>query len=254
MKSKLIKSLNGMGLGLLATLVVGTILVQLGHLFNFELFIMIGGVAKVFMSAAIGAGVASSLGSPSLIIFACLVTASIGGGSVQIIDGQMLLTVGDPAGAYVAALVTCIIGQQIVGKTIVDIILVPMICIIIGGLTGVFISPIIGQLTGIIGQLINYGTELQPILMGAIVALIMSGVILSPISSAALATSLGLSGLAAGAAVVGCTASMVGFAVASYSDNGIQGLLSQGLGTSKIQFGNAINNPYIIIPPSVASL
>ena len=254
MKSKLIGTLNGMGIGLLATLVVGTIMVQIGTLLNFSLLNEVGGFAKVLMAPAIGVGVALELHAKPLVIFASIVTAAIGAGAIHSIDGQIVLSIGEPAGAYVAALSTAWIGNRLIGKTKVDIILVPMICLMIGGVVGVFFSPVIAQVTKIIGTFINEATQLKPLYMGAIISVVMCLVILSPISSAALAVSLGLEGLAGGAAVVGCACSMVGFAVISYQENGVDGLLSQGIGTSKIQFANVVKNPYIVVPTMVASL
>lgn len=253
MRNQLIKTLNGMGTGLLATLVVGTILIQMGTLFNVSFLKQLGEFAKVLMAPAIGVGVGVALQVKPLILFSCLVTAAIGAGAIQSIEGQMVLSIGEPVGAYLTSLFTAYIGQRLIGKTKVDIILVPMSCLIVGGLIGIFFSPVMTQVTKMIGMFINEATQLQPLYMGAIISVVMCLVILSPISSAALAVALGLEGLAGGSAVVGCACSMVGFAVISYHENGIDGLLSQGIGTSKIQFGNAVKNPYIIIPTLVAS-
>lgn len=254
MKNKLIATLNGMGLGLLATLVVGTIMGQLGTLFHLSFLNEVGGFAKVLMAAAIGVGVSAALNAKPLVMFASIVTAMIGAGAIHLVEGQFVLTIGEPAGAYIAAVVTTCIGNKIMGKTKVDIILVPMFCLISGGLVGLFISPMVAQVTKMIGACINGATQLEPLYMGAIISVVMCLVILSPISSAALAISLGLEGLAGGAAVVGCACSMVGFAVISYKGNGMNGLLSQGIGTSKIQFSNAVKNPSIVVPSLVASL
>lgn len=253
MKNSLVKSLNGMGIGLFATLVVGTIIVQLGTLMDFELFIRLGSFAKVFMGGAIGAAVAYFLGASPLVIFSCIATGSIGAGAIKSVDGAMILGVGDPAGAYIAALLTVLIGKLVAGKTKVDILLTPMICILFGGIVGIGISPTISEFVGVIGSIINRATDMQPIYMGAIVSTIMGLVLVSPISSAALATSLGLEGLAAGAAVVGCSCQMIGFAIISYKENGVEGLIAQGIGTAKIQFGNIVKNPYIVIPTVVSS-
>lgn len=253
MKNSLVKSLNGMGIGLFATLVVGTIIVQLGTLMDFDLFISLGNFAKVFMGGAIGAAVAYFLEASPLVIFSCIVTGSIGAGAIKSVDGAMILGVGDPAGAYIAAILTVLLGKLVAGKTKVDILLTPIVCIIFGGVVGLGISPTISQFVGIIGDLINRATEMQPIYMGSIISTIMGLVLVSPISSAALATSLGLNGLAAGAAVVGCSCQMIGFAVISFKENGIEGLIAQGIGTAKIQFGNVVKNPYIIIPTVVSS-
>ncbi|MDZ5252493.1 PTS sugar transporter subunit IIC [Clostridium sp. LIBA-8841] len=253
MKNSLVKSLNGMGIGLFATLVVGTIIVQLGTLIDFDLFITLGSFAKVFMGGAIGAAVAYFLEASPLVIFSCVVTGSIGAGAIKSVDGAMILGVGDPAGAYIAAILTVLLGKLVAGKTKVDILLTPIVCIIFGGIVGLGISPTISQFVGIIGDLINRATEMQPIYMGAIISTIMGLVLVSPISSAALATSLGLNGLAAGAAVVGCSCQMIGFAVISFKENGVEGLIAQGIGTAKIQFGNVVKNPYILIPTVVSS-
>ncbi len=204
MKNKLIDTLNGMGLGLLATLVVGTIMGQLGTLFHLSFFNEVGGFAKVLMAAAIGVGVSAALNAKPLVMFASIVTAMIGAGAIHLVEGQFVLNIGEPAGAYIAALITTYIGNKMMGKTKVDIILVPMLCLISGGLVGLFISPVIAQVTKMIGACINGATQLEPLYMGAIISVVMCLVILSPISSAALAISLGLDGLAGGAAVVGC--------------------------------------------------
>lgn len=252
-KDNLVKSLNGMGIGLFATLVVGTILSQIGTLAHWDLLVQLGTTAKVLMGGAIGAGVAYSLGAPPLVIFSCIVTGSIGAGAVQVVDANTIIKVGDPAGAYAASLITALAGKKIAGRTKVDIILVPIVCILIGGITGTFISPVVTQFTSGIGYIINRATELQPLYMGAIVSTVMGLVLVSPISSAALAASLGLSGLAAGAAVVGTSCQMIGFAVGSYKENGIEGIIAQGLGTAKIQFGNIVRNPLIAVPSTLAS-
>ncbi len=253
MKENLVKTLNGMAIGLFATLVVGTILSQIGSLLHWNLLIQMGNIAKVLMGGAIGAAVAYSLGAPPLVIFSCIVTGTMGAGAVWTAQGDTLIKVGDPAGAYVASLITTIVGKKAIGKTKVDIILIPAICIIIGGLVGTFISPIISGFMSWIGFIINKATQLQPLFMGPIVSVVMGLVLISPISSAALATSLGLSGLAAGAAVVGTSCQMIGFAAASYKENGIQGAIAQGLGTAKVQFGNIVKNPLIAAPSTVSS-
>lgn len=254
MRNKWVISLNGMGIGLLATLVVGTILEQLGTLLQLNLLIELGSFSKVLMAAAIGVGVSHSLHAKPLVIFSAIVTASIGGGVIQMLGENIVLKIGEPAGAYLAALMTTWMGFKVHGRTKVDIILVPIICLIFGGIIGQFVSPLVTDITKSIGEFINYAIQLKPLYMGGLISAIMCLVILSPISSAALAVGLGLNGLAAGAAVIGCACSMVGFAISSYQVNGISGLISLGLGTSKIQFSNAVKNPYIIVPTLIASI
>lgn len=253
MKNYFVKTLNGMALGLFSSLVIGLILQQLGTLLNIELLYKFGYIAKTLMAPAIGAGVAYSLGCPPLVIFSSIITATIGGGSININDVGATISIGEPVGAYISSLISAELGRRISGKTKVDIILIPATVILIGGVVGIFISPVVTYIISTIGSFINKATQLKPIPMGIIIAVIMGLVLTSPISSAALAIGLGLDGLAAGAALIGCSCHMIGFAFSSYRENKIGGIISQGLGTSKIQFPNVIKNPLILIPPMVSS-
>jgi uncharacterized membrane protein len=161
--------------------------------------------------------------------------------------------VGGPFGAYIAAVLGAEIGNLIAGKTKVDIVLVPIFTIIPGCLAGQFIGPYIGKGMSAIGNFIEVATVMAPVPMGIVVSVVMGMILTAPISSAAIAISLGLSGLAGGAACVGCCANMVGFAVASYVDNGLGGLISQGLGTSMLQVGNIVRRPQIWLPAIITS-
>ena len=248
------KTLNGMALGLFASLIIGLILKQIGELTGIQLLVTFGSVAQVLMGPAIGAAVAYSVKASPLGIFASIVTGAIGAGSVNIIEtGQMIIRVGEPMGAFIAALAAAEFSKLIAGKTKVDIVIVPALTIIVGGLVGVTLSPVIASFMKSFGALINAATELQPIPMGVILAVVMGMVLTLPISSAALAISMGISGIAAGAALVGCACQMIGFAVISYKENGIGGAIAQGLGTSMLQIPNIIKNPKIWIPPIIAS-
>jgi len=145
------------------------------------------------------------------------------------------------------------IGGLIAGKTPVDIVLVPIVTIVSGGLIGTLVGPPIQSFMTMLGTFINNATQMHPIPMGIIVSVVMGLALTAPISSAAISISLGLSGIAAGAAVVGCSAQMIGFAVASYRENKFGGLISQGIGTSMLQFGNIMRRPIIWLPPTLAS-
>ena len=249
------KALNGMALGLFASLIIGLILKQIGDFTGLEKLIDLGRVAQFMMGPAIGAAVAHSLGAPPLGIFASLVAGTIGAGTIaQGEGGAFIVSIGEPAGSFIAALIAGEFSKLISGKTKVDIVLVPAATIIVGGLVGVFISPVIAGIMRELGEVINRATKLQPIPMGIIIASLMGMILTLPISSAALAISLGLNGLAAGASVVGCSAQMIGFAIASYRENGIGGLVAQGLGTSMLQVPNIIKNPLIWIPPTLTSI
>ncbi len=248
-----IKVLNGMAQGLFASLLIGLILKQIGTLLNFPLLMEFGTMAQYLMGPAIGCAVAYSVGAPPLGIFASVAVGAIGAGTFSLVDGAVLVKIGEPVGALVAALVAAETSRFLKGKTKVDIVLLPLAAIVVGGLVGHYLAPFIAMFMTFLGSLINRATELQPIPMGIIVSTSMGMILTLPISSAALSVSLGLSGIAAGASTVGCATQMVGFAVASYRENGFGGLLSQGLGTSMLQIPNIIKNPKIWIPPTVAS-
>jgi len=253
-RNYLVKTLNGMAQGLFASLIIGLILKQVGDVLNINALVTFGSVAQVMMGPAIGAAVAYSVGASPLGIFASMVAGAIGAGSVNSSDtGQLIIGIGEPLGAFVSGLIAAEFSKIIAGKTKVDIVLVPALTIIVGGIVGVTLSPIMSELMKGLGALINTATELQPIPMGIIVAISMGMILTLPISSAAVAISLGLSGMAAGASLVGCCCQMVGFAVISYRENGIGGAIAQGLGTSMLQVPNIIKNPKIWIPPIVAS-
>lgn len=249
----LIKIFNGMALGLFSSLLIGLITKQLGMFFQAELLVEFGTISQYLMGPAIGAGVALSVGASSLGIFASVVTGAIGAGTFVLDGGNILVQVGEPVGALVAALIGAECSKLIQDKTSVNIVLIPLVTLITGGFSGHYIAPYITNFMNFVGNIINVATELHPIPMGIIVSVLMGLALTLPISSAALAISLGLSGLAAGASTVGCATQMIGFAVASFKENGMGGLIAQGLGTSMLQIPNIIKNPRIWIPPTLAS-
>lgn len=257
-----IDGLSGMTLGLFATLIIGTILELvasiIGHTVGSYLM-LIAGFCKALTGAGIGVGVAAKYKSPALVTVSAAVCGMVGAfaGKINISNftsGSLPLTgPGEPLGAFIAAFVAIELGTLVSGRTKVDIIIVPITSIICGCAVGILLSPPISQFMKWIGALINYGVESQPLLMGIIVAVLMGMALTLPISSAAIGVSLGLSGIAAGAAAVGCCAQMVGFAVMSYKENKWSGLISQGIGTSMLQMPNIVKNPLIWIPPIITS-
>lgn len=236
-----IEALGAMALGLFSSLIVGLILKVLGEKLGIKLLVDYGVQAMAMMGPAIGVSVAFGLKAPPLVLFASTITGMAGA------------KLGGPAGCFVAAVIGAEFGKLVSKETKVDIIVTPAVTIITGVATGVFVGPIINAAMVGLGQIIMRATELQPIPMGILVSVIMGLVLTAPISSAALAMMLKLGGLAAGAATVGCCAQMVGFAVASYRENKVGGLIAQGLGTSMLQVPNIVRNPRILIPPTLAS-
>lgn len=236
-----IEALNFMALGLFSSLIVGLILKTIGTWCSFPWLIDVGEQAQKMMGAAIGIGVAYALKAPPLVLFTSVITGMVGA------------SLGGPVGCFVAAAMGAEAGKAIHRTTPIDIIITPATTLIIGILVAQFVGPWIDQLMSEVGKSIIWAVELQPFWMGVVVSVIMGMLLTLPVSSAAIAITLSLSGLAAGAATVGCCAQMVGFAVMSFKENRWSGLLSQGLGTSMLQMPNIVKNPKIWIPPIITS-
>jgi len=241
-------ALSAMALGLFSSLLIGLIIKTLGEQTTnligenpvSAFLIETGGIAMGLMGPSIGVAVAWGLKSPPLVLFASVVTGSMGA------------ALGGPAGAFLAAAIGAEFGKAVSKETKVDILVTPATTLIAGMISAKVFGPAIGALMTGLGKVIMAATELQPFLFGIIVAVVVGLVLTAPISSAALCIMLDLSGLAAGAATVGCAAQMIGFAVVSYKENGIGGLVAQGLGTSMLQVSNIIRNPWILLPPTLA--
>ena len=252
--------MNGMARGLFASLIVGVIIKQIGAMTGIEVISRLGQIAQYIMGPCIGAGVAYSRNCKQFTVLASIVNGALGAGTVKLLTDaatgaiSTTVSIGEPVGAFVAVLVGLEIGRLIEGRTKFDLLIIPAVVIMSGGLIGIFISPYISIALNQIGIWVNYLTQLQPLPMGILLGIVI-GMILTfpPISSAALCISINIGGLAAGAALAGCCAQMIGFAFMSIRENKLSGLLSQGVGTSMLQFPNIIKNPLIWIPPTIAS-
>lgn len=249
-------ALSAMALGLFGSLLIGVIFDTLGtqtaNLFGDNAVsafcVEIGGIAKTYMGAAIGVAVAWSLKAPPLVLFTSVVTGMMG----ATMTGFGIDVAGGPAGAFVAVALGAEFGKMVSKETKVDILVTPAVTLIMGGIGAKLIGPAIGWCMLKLGDLIMTATEWQPFVFGIVISVVVGLALTAPISSAALCIMLDLSGLAAGAATVGCCAQMVGFAVASYKENGVGGLVAQGLGTSMLQISNIIKNPWILLPATLA--
>ncbi len=258
-----IDGLSGMATGLFATLIIGTIIQQIGSLIGGNIgdtIFIIGKMAAAVTGVGIGCGVAYKFKEPPLVVLSAAVAGMIGAFAAKItagtvyVDGVVHLAgPGEPLGAFLAAYIAIEVGHLVSGKTKVDILVTPFCSILSGAAVGLLLGPPISAFMIWIGSLINWGTEQQPFLMGIIVSVLMGIILTLPISSAALGIILDLNGLAAGAAVVGCCCNMVGFAVASFRENKFGGLLAQGFGTSMLQISNIVRKPVIWLPAIIAS-
>lgn len=276
-KRYFIDAFSGMAQGLFVTLIAGTIIQTVGKLVGDNVvgnfLVLAGRLASILMGAGIGCGIASYLKAPKMVIFACIVAGFLGSYSTQFLanDSDKLLslfakgTPGNPISAYVCSLMACEIGTLVRGKTKLDILIVPITCIFVA-ILGCFVAWPFVWAINMLGQGISLATQITPFFMGIIIAVVMGVLLTMPTSSAAIWVAIALpiiNGtdtamidaifLAGGAAVVGCACQMVGFAVMSFRENKVGGLISQGLGTSMLQIPNIMKKPQLLIPPVIAS-
>ena len=241
-KTYFIDAMGAMAYGLFASLLVGTILNTIGQEFNIEfLSKTLWPIVQAATGPAIAVSIAYSLNAPDLVLFSSAVVG---------VAGYQL---GGPIGVFISTIFAVEFGKLISKETKIDIVLTPVVTVLVGAIIATFIGPYIQAMMVAIGNAIMAATKQQPLIMGIIVSVAMGMILTLPISSAAICIMLGLSGLAGGAATVGCCANMIGFAVISYKDNGFEGLLAQGIGTSMLQMPNIIRKPVIWLPSIVAS-
>ncbi|ARJ51974.1 PTS transporter subunit IIC [Staphylococcus lutrae] len=243
-----IDGLSYMTFGLFSSLIIGLIMQTIGHQTLFpslqlQFLVDVGKVAQSLTGAAIGAAIGYGLKANPLVIFTSVIVGMLGYETFS----------GGAVGAYFAVLIAVELSRFYASKTKIDIIVTPLLTLVIGGTVAKFLGPILNELMMEIGKIIMVSTEQQPFVMGILVAVIFGLCLTAPISSAALALMLDLSGLAAGAATIGCACQMIGFAVTSYKENGMSGVISIGLGTSMLQVPNILMKPLILVPPTLAS-
>ncbi len=243
-KKYFIDAMSAMANGLFASLLIGTIISTLGQRLNIQILIDIGNFAKGVAGPAMAVSIAYALQAPPLVMFSMLAVGSA---------ANSLGGAGGPLAVFFIAIISSELGKMVSKETKVDILVTPLVTICSGALLSMAFAPYIGEAASLFGKLIMWATELHPFAMGILVSVIVGVVLTLPISSAAICAALGLTGLAGGAAVAGCSAQMVGFAVMSYKENKMGGLVSQGLGTSMLQMGNIVKNPRIWIPPTLAA-
>ena len=239
-----IDALGAMAQGLFASLLIGTIISTLGEQLNVAILIEIGPYAKNATGPAMAVSIGYALQSPPLVLFSLVAV----GGAANQLGGA-----GGPLAVFFASVLAAEVGKVVSKETKIDIIVTPFVTIAIGVLCSIGRAPAIGTAASSIGAAIMWATELQPFFMGIVVSVLVGIALTLPISSAAICAALNLTGLAGGAAVAGCCAQMVGFAVMSFRENKWGGLAAQGLGTSMLQMGNIVRNPRIWIPPTIAA-
>lgn len=244
MKRYGVECLGAMAQGLFCSLLIGTIIKTLGQQLGMEFLVTIGSYAAAMAGPAMAISIGFALQAPPLVLFSL---AAVGGAANE------LGGAGGPLAVLVIAIIAAEFGKLVSKETKVDILVTPFVTIFAGVALSSLLAPGIGTAASSLGNLIMWATDLQPFLMGILVSVLVGIALTLPISSAAICAALSLTGLAGGAAVAGCCANMVGFAVMSFKENKWGGLISQGIGTSMLQMGNIVKNPKIWIPPIVAS-
>lgn len=250
-----IDAMGAMAQGLFCTLLVGTILDTIGTQFHIEFLTKalvtvgekgytIGGFASAMVGPGMAVAIGCALHCPMLVLFSLIPV----GYATNLLGGA-----GGPLAVYVVAIVAAECGKLVSKETKIDLLVTPIVTILVGiGLASLVAAPI-GKAASAVGNAIMWATEQEPFLMGILVSVIIGMALTLPISSAAICAALSLQGLAGGAAVAGCCAQMVGFAVMSFKENRWGGLVAQGIGTSMLQMGNILRNPWIWLPPTLAS-
>lgn len=243
-KRYLIDAMGAMAQGLFASLLIGTIIGTIGTQFGIELLVTIGGYAKAAVGPAMAVAIGYALQAPPLVLFslaACGAAANELGGA------------GGPLAVLIVTIFAAELGKAVSKETKIDILVTPFVTVCVGVALSMWWAPGIGAAASTLGGAIMWATELQPFFMGIIVSVLVGIALTLPISSAAICAALGLTGLAGGAALAGCSAQMIGFAVLSFRENGWGGLFAQGVGTSMLQMGNIVKNPRIWLPAILTS-
>lgn len=251
-----IDGMSGMAIGLFATLIIGTIIENIGKLFSgeFSSYIkIVGQFAKFMMGAGIALGMGYKLKKSPLVTVSAGVVGMLASFVTKVETGISFTSVGEPLGAFIASFVALEVGSLVSGKTKVDIIVTPLVSIFSGALVAFLIGTPIAEIMAFLRNVIRVAGEQQPFLMGVLVAVLMGVFLTLPISSAAIGVALGLDGVIAGAAVVGCCTQMVGYAVLSFRENKWGGLIAQGVGTSMLQMPNLVKKPILWLPPVIVS-
>lgn len=250
-----IDAMSAMAQGLFCSLLIGTIINTVGTQFHIAFLCepvaiigqteyTIGSLASAMSGPAMACAIGYALKAPALVLFS-LITV---GFAANALGGA-----GGPLSVLVIAIIAAELGKMVSKETKVDILVTPLVTIFAGVMLSYWCAPVIGKLAMDLGKVIMWATYQQPFIMGILVSAIMGIALTLPISSAAICAALGLTGLAGGAAVAGCCAQMVGFAVISFKENGWGGIISQGIGTSMLQMGNIVKNPKVWIAPILSS-
>jgi len=251
---RMVKVSAGMANAVLVTLGVGLLIETFGNLLHIEMLLTIGGVAKVLLAPALGAGIAYQLGGNTLVLFSAMIAATIGGAALQPTDAGLVLVPGQPISALLAAAVAVFVGKRMTGKTKFDMMVIPVSAVLAGGVTGIAAAAVTTPLLTRFSAMVTTSVESSPIATSLVIALIFSVLLMSPASSAALAIALQLDPVASAAALIGCSAQFVGFTLMAYRQTDPGGLIASFFVTPKVQFPNIVKNPRLVVAPFLAAM
>ena len=247
-----IDALGAMAQGLFCSLLIGTIVKTLGQQLGIPFLIDVGGYASAMSGAAMAVAIGYALQAPPLVLFS-LATVGYAANALGSVTLSGESGAGGPLAVLFIAVIAAELGKAVSKETKIDILVTPLVTILSGVALSALWAPAIGTAASAVGDFVKWATVLQPFWMGMFVSVVTDIALTLPISSAAICAAIGLTGLAGGAAVAGCCANMVGFAVMSFRENRWGGLVSQGLGTSMLQMGNIVKNPRIWLPAILTS-
>lgn len=254
MKRNLLKVSSGVANAIFVTIGIGYLFSTLGEMFGLQTFVTIGSVAAVLLAPALGAGIAYNIGVNTLTLFAAMISATIGGGAITAgADGALTIVGGDPVGALLAGTVATYVGKKVTGTSPVDMVSIPILSLLIGGVVGVGSAQVIQPMLLVISEAISAAVAGNPVIGSAVMAVLFGLFLMSPVSSAALSIALLLDPISNGAMLIGTTAQYFSFSILSIRENDMGGYIAQGVCTPKVQLPNIINNPKILIGPTLAS-
>ncbi|MGY3747059.1 PTS transporter subunit IIC [Vagococcus salmoninarum] len=253
-KENMFKVSSGIANAVFLTVGVGFLLATMGDMLNIEILVTIGNISRVLLCPALGAGIALMLGANSLTVFSAMVAATLGGGAISAVaEGGFTIIGGEPIGALLAGVIATWVGKKVTGKTVLDMLAVPVSSLLVGGIAGVYLAKIMTPLLTTISAFISSAVSGSPIIGSMVLAVVWGLLLMSPASSAALAVALALDPMSNGAMLIGTTAQYFAYSVVSAKENDLGGYLAQAICTPKVQLPNIIKNPRILIGPTLAS-
>lgn len=252
-KKNVLKVSSGVANAIFVTIGIGFLFETLGDMLGLQILVTIGGIARVLMAPALGAGIAYNMKVNTLTMFAAMASSTIGGAAIQATESGFTIVGGEPLGALVAGTIAVWVGKKVTGTSPLDMMSIPVLALLAGGLAGAGLARVMTPMLFAVSEAISSAVAGNPIVGTSIMAVLFGWFLMSPLSSAALSVALGLSPMVCGAMLIGTTAQYFSYSIVSMRENDLGGYFAQGVCTPKVQLPNIINNPMILIGPTLAS-